>query len=146
LLTLRRFDELEQQLRDRPPSEETEIRRLRSDLAWERGDLAEALVGPRIRAEHLRSQGHHRVALENQSAALWRAAVAGLATVEACKEMITKSDWYGLRLSLRTALTAKAVLLLPDDEAARVAATEVDNVRAENERVGHSYQDQPLRR
>ncbi|WP_433393394.1 hypothetical protein [Micromonospora sp. KLBMP9576] len=136
LLSLRRFDELERHLRESPPSEETEIRRLVSDLAWERGDLVEAIVGPRLRAEHLRSRGRHRVALENESAALWRSAVAGRTTVEACDDMIARSDWYGLRLGLRTALTAKAVLQLPDDDLAAATAAEIDRVRADTEPVG----------
>ncbi|MEH0935829.1 hypothetical protein [Micromonospora psammae] len=136
LLSLRRFDEFERQLRESPPTEETEARRLVSDLAWERGDLAEGIAGPRLRAERLRSLGRHRVALENEGTALWRSAVAGRARVETCDEMIAKSDWYGLRLSMRTALTAKAVLQLPDDAAVAATAAEIDRVRSDTERVG----------
>jgi tetratricopeptide (TPR) repeat protein len=132
LLTLRRFDEVEQLLREAPPTDETEVRRLRSDLAWEQGDLAEAVVGPRLRAKCLRRQGRHRVARENESAALWREAVAGLTTVDACDEMAAECDQYGLRLSLGTAITAKAVLQLADDDAVLAAMAELDRMYADS--------------
>ncbi|WP_305784543.1 hypothetical protein [Symbioplanes lichenis] len=136
LLTLRRFDDFEQRLRLRPPTEETEVRRLTSDLAWERGDLATAVIGPRLRAARLRSAGRHRVALENESAALWRSAVAGDAGAHECEELINQSDLYGLRLTMRTALAAKALLLLPDDAAVAGVMNELEAARTEEESTG----------
>lgn len=136
LLVLRRFAELDQQLRRWPPSDETETRRLVSDLAWERGDLAEAVVGPRIRAEWLRGQGRHRVALENESAFLWRSAVAGTVSVEECDTLIARSDWYGLKQTLCTGLAAKALVLLPDDDATAAVAAELEGSRGDGDSVG----------
>lgn len=136
LLSLRRFDELEHRLRDSPPTEETEVRRLQSDFAWERGDLAEAVLGPRIRAEYLRKVGRHRVALENESAALWRSAVAGEATLDECEDMISRSDRYGLRLTMCTGLAAKALLLLSDENATAAVAAELERTRTEDEGAG----------
>ncbi|GGN71352.1 ATP/GTP-binding protein [Actinoplanes lobatus] len=136
LLSARRFDELDMQLRRWPPAEETEARRLRSDLAWERGDLDEAIVGPRLRAGHLRRLGRHRVAQENEIAALWRRAVAGQATPADCDEQAETADRYGMPLRLTTALASKAVLLLGDDHAVTALAADIERLRPATESVG----------
>jgi hypothetical protein len=100
--------ELQRHLREYPLTGSFE-NRLKSDLAFERGELAEALTGPVERAAHLRSEGKHRIALENESAALWRATLAGVSTADGCEVVISEADRYGMDLLLQTGLAAKAI-------------------------------------
>ncbi|MFG2063501.1 tetratricopeptide repeat protein [Micromonospora sp. NPDC048871] len=114
---LGRYEELEYLLRHSPPAEDTAAARLRSDLAFERGHLSEAIAGPTARARHLHALGQHRIAIENEASALWRAALAGRTTVAECDKLASKTDRHGMWLTLRTSLAAKAVCLVGDDPA-----------------------------
>lgn len=102
--------------------------RIRSDLAFDRGLLEEAVAGPALRARYLRDTGQHRLALENEEALLWRRALQGTARPEECDAAMEEADRYGLRLMMRTALAAKAICLADD-------ATAVMEVTRESERL-----------
>lgn len=128
LHTLGRYEELDDLLRRFPPAQPTEANRLRSDLSFERGHLAEAIAGAASRAEHLDAVGQHRVALENRSAALWRSALAGRTTAPECDVMIAKADRYGMHLVMRTALAAKVICLVGDEAAVTGILTEASSV------------------
>lgn len=119
LRQLGRYHELDEHLSRYPLDDPTAGARMRSDLAYDRGDIVAALEGATARANYLRSIGNHRVALENASAALWRAALAQTASVADCDVLITQADQYGLRSIMRTALAAKIVCMGGDDSAAR---------------------------
>ncbi|MDZ5447215.1 tetratricopeptide repeat protein [Micromonospora sp. 4G57] len=128
LHTLGRYDELDVLLRESPPADPTEVERLRSDLAFERGQLTVAMAGAAARAEYLHAAGRHRVATENQSAALWRAALAGRATVAECDAMIAKADRSGAWLIMRTSLAAKAICLVGDEPAVSAILAEAASI------------------
>jgi hypothetical protein len=128
LRQLGQYDELGEHLDHYPLTDSTAAARIRSDLAYDRGELAEALQGAAARADYLRSIGSHRVALENASAALWRAALIRQASVADCDELITSADRYGLRSIMRQALVAKIVCLAGNDSEARRAFTEIDAI------------------
>ncbi|WP_433528570.1 tetratricopeptide repeat protein [Micromonospora sp. CA-263727] len=128
LHTLGRYDELDDLLRHSPPVDDTEADRLRSDLAFERGQLIEAIAGPAARAEHLHALGRHRTAMENEAAALWRASLAGRITVAECDSMIGRADRHGMWLVLRTSLAAKAVCLAGDGPAVTAILAEAASI------------------
>lgn len=114
---LGRYEELHEHLDRYPLSEATAAARIHCDLAYDRGNIAEAAAGAAARASHLRSIGNYRTALENASAALWRASLAGQATVADCNALITQADQHGLRSMMRNTLAAKIVCLGRDDDA-----------------------------
>jgi hypothetical protein len=124
LSALCRYDDLERLLSQTPPSEPTAAQRLRSDLAFEHGDLEAAAAGPVARAAYLHAGGRHRVALENETSALWRSALAGRATVAGCEEVIAASDRFGMPRELRTAIAAKAICGLHDPVSVAAAIEE----------------------
>jgi tetratricopeptide (TPR) repeat protein len=125
LRQLGRYEELDEHLNRYPLSEPTAAARMRSDLAYDRGDIVEAVAGAAARASYLRSIGNHRTALENASAALWRAALIRRASVADCDARITEADQCGARSIIRTALAAKIVCLGGDDTAARESFAEI---------------------
>ncbi|MEU6024267.1 hypothetical protein [Micromonospora sp. NPDC047134] len=87
----------------------------RASVEW--GHLSEAIAGPTARARHLHALGKHRIAIENEASALWRAALAGRTTAAECNSLISKTDRHGMELTLRTSLAAKAVCLVGDGPA-----------------------------
>jgi tetratricopeptide (TPR) repeat protein len=123
LHALGRYDELDDLLRRYPPGP-SETERIRSDLAFEQGHLIDAIAGPAARATRLYALGQHRIALENRTAALWRASLAGRATVAECDDIIAEADRYGMPLQMRTVLAAKAICLVGDDPAVTAIVAE----------------------
>jgi hypothetical protein len=111
LRVLGQYEELDEHLDRFPLGDPSADARIRSDLAYDRGDMVQALEGATARASYLRSVGNHRVALENATVALWRAVLARRASVADCDALITQADQYGLRSTMRTALAAKIVCL-----------------------------------
>ncbi|MEU4171821.1 hypothetical protein AB0F46_33695 [Streptomyces sp. NPDC026665] len=105
-----------------PLGDATAEQRLRSDLAFDRGQLAEAAAGAEARAAHLRADGRHRTGLENHVIALWRKALIGHAEPAECEAAYAEADQFGVRLNMRAALSAKAITLRGD--AARAALNE----------------------
>jgi hypothetical protein len=121
LHTLGRYDELHEHLVRHPLAPAAQLR-IQGDLAYDRGDMAEAVAGVAARAGYLRSIGQHRVAAENHSLALWRSALAGRATVAECDAAIAETDRYGMWLNMRSVLAAKAVCLAGEDAVRDVLA------------------------
>lgn len=109
------YEELEEHLERYPLGVPSAAIRIRSDLAYDRGDMVEALAGARARASYLRSVTKYRIALENEGAALWRAALTCGASVADCDRVINEADRYGLRSVMRTAFAAKIVCLNGDE-------------------------------
>ncbi|WP_327004634.1 hypothetical protein OHA72_58035 [Dactylosporangium sp. NBC_01737] len=128
LHTLCRYDDLDRLLRETPPTVPTELQRLRSDLAFERGDLDEAIAGTVSRAAFLNDQGQHRIALENTTAVTWRSALARRITTAECDTVIAQCDRFGMHLQMRTSVAAKAVCLLGDDAAVIAALDEANAI------------------
>lgn len=128
LRQLGRYEELSEHLNRYPLTDPSAAARIRGDLAYDRGELAEAFAGATTRAEYLRSIGNHRVALENRSAALWRAALIRQASIAECDDLIAQADRYGSRSILRSSLAAKIVCLAGDDSQARRCFAEIDTI------------------
>lgn len=127
LHTLGRYDQLDELLSRHPP-DATEFERLRSDVAYDRGHLAQAIAGPSARAAHLHAIGRHRVAMENAVVALWRACLAERATVAECETFVADADRYGMWLSMRTALACKAICLAGDEDAVTAVLAESTSI------------------
>ncbi|MET8676675.1 hypothetical protein ABZW18_03500 [Streptomyces sp. NPDC004647] len=127
LHTLGRYEALSEHL-DRYPLDPGADLRIQGDLAHDRGEMAEGIAGPAGRAGYLRSVGQHRVSLENDAIALWRAALVGRTTVAECDAAIAEADRYGMWLNMRTALAAKVLCLAADDHDADGVLTEVTAV------------------
>ncbi|KXK63069.1 hypothetical protein AWW66_05350 [Micromonospora rosaria] len=123
-----RYGELRDLLRQSPPSVSTEEQRLRSDLAWERGNSTEGINGAAARAAYLCGIGQHRIALENDATVLWRSAVAGRITADDCNALIAEIDAYGMTLTLRTSLAAKAICLRKEPKAVDAVLTEMQSI------------------
>lgn len=137
LRTRGEYEELEQHLSRYPLQDPTTSVRISSDLAFDRGLLEEAIEGSDTRARALRARGQHRVALENESSALWRRALYGRSTTAECDALLADADQYGETLSMRTALTAKAISMRGDHTAALEFLTETQRlVDARQHRTG----------
>ncbi|MFF5185879.1 tetratricopeptide repeat protein [Streptomyces sp. NPDC000345] len=113
-----RFAELEQHLAAHPLRDPTTELRIRTDLAYDRGLLDEAIVGPATRAAYLRAKGQHRIALENEADALWRRALNNCCTTTDCDAVLEDADRFGETLCMRTALAAKIICQADDSTAA----------------------------
>ncbi|MET8291262.1 hypothetical protein ABZV80_39595 [Streptomyces sp. NPDC005132] len=124
LRTLGRYDDLTRHLASHPPSDATAAERLRSDLAYDRGEIAASLAGPRDRAARLRSLGRHSFALENEVVLLWRATLLRRTAIADCDASMTEAERYGSWFDLRTSLAAKALQSAGDDTAFRRVAAE----------------------
>ena len=120
-----RYQELSEHLNRYPLRDPSADARFRSDLAYDRGNIAEAASGVTARAAYLSSIGNHRVALENAGVALWRRALARQASAAECDALITQADQYGLRSTMRTTLLAKVVCLGGDNSGARETLAEM---------------------
>ncbi|MFC7993966.1 hypothetical protein ACFUV2_32245 [Streptomyces pilosus] len=126
-----RYAELEQHLSACPLNAPTTGLRISSDLAYDRGLLDEAVVGPATRAAYLREKGRHRVALENEVAALWRRTLQGRSTTTDCEAVLEDADHFGETLCMRTALAAMVICEADDPSAAlRLIADAQNLVRA----------------
>ncbi|MER7889742.1 hypothetical protein ABTX15_07970 [Micromonospora sp. NPDC094482] len=110
LREVRRYQALEAHLRQYPLAPSTRIR-MDSDIRYDQGYLEESIAGVRERVTFLRSQGKDRLALENQCAAQWRAALTGRAAVASCEDLVRTTDRYGMVGLVRSAMAAKAVCL-----------------------------------
>lgn len=106
------------------PLGETTGVRIRSDLAFDRGLIDEAVAGTAARARYLREVGQHRLAQENEAVWLWRRALQGAVQPEECDALLTQADRYGSRLRMRTALAAKTICLAGDTAAVQGLARE----------------------
>ncbi|TDX03538.1 hypothetical protein [Kribbella sp. VKM Ac-2566] len=113
------FEQLSTHLSRYPMTDPAAELRMRSDLAYRNGRLAEAIAGASARAEYLRSVGRHRVALENQVVVLWRSALLGRTTAADCDPAIAATDRYGMRSPMRTAMAAKSLCLADDESSVR---------------------------
>ncbi|MGW4756149.1 hypothetical protein [Streptomyces chartreusis] len=122
------YDALQRHVARHPLGSTSAAGLLRSNLAYDRGQLAEAIEGVVRRADHLRSVGRHRIALENEVLALWRSALAGHVTPESCDAAIAEADRHGVLLDMRTALAAKSVCLATSADAARSVLEEASAV------------------
>jgi hypothetical protein len=111
------YNEIKSHLEQFPIKDHSMEVRFQSDLAYDRGEIEEAMDGAAYRAAQMRASGNHRVALENQVVSLWRAALARRASIRDCDAVIADADRHGVRLTMRSALAAKAVCLLGDDAA-----------------------------
>jgi hypothetical protein len=120
-----RYSELAEHLRRFPLGNLTADARIRSDLAYDRGDIAEATAGAAARASYLHATSQHRIAMENDGVALWRAALVRRASVADCDALIGEADRHGMRSIMRTALATKIVCLHGDDSAARDSFAEM---------------------
>ncbi|MGI5461264.1 tetratricopeptide repeat protein [Streptomyces sp. CA-249302] len=118
LRALGSYEELERHLDRCPLLDPTTSLRTSSDLAFDRGLLDEAITGSVMRAQALRARGQHRIALENEAAALWRRVLHGHATPDECDTLLADADQYGEPLAMRTALTAKSLCVGGDHTAA----------------------------
>ncbi|MGR6968177.1 tetratricopeptide repeat protein [Streptomyces cynarae] len=118
---------MQQHLEQWPLSDPSAELRLRADLAYDLGDLIQAMAGTVARAAHLRTTGRLRVALENEVRALWMAALLGRADPAECEAAAAEADRYGVWLDLRSALAAKAISAT-GIEAARRGLTELRTV------------------
>lgn len=120
-----RYSDLQAFLAEYPIDESSAAQRLAADLAFDRGEVVVGYEGALARAAALRADGRVRNALENEVAALWRGALAGLVTPADCDRIVAEVDMYGTRLGLRGAFAAKAVCCLSDPTA--FAAMEAAN-------------------
>ncbi|MEU1540329.1 tetratricopeptide repeat protein [Actinacidiphila glaucinigra] len=137
LHTMGEYEELERHLDRYPLRDSTTSQRIRSDLAFDRGFLDEAILGPTVRAGILRAQGKHRVALENESSALWRRTLHDRSTPQECEAVLADADRFGEVLSMRTALAAKVICLRRERAAARVVIDEAQSlIDAKGQRAG----------
>lgn len=128
LHSLGEYDALQRHLERYPLREESTARRLRGDLAFDRGLLEEAAAAAAFRARHLRAVGQHRIALENESSVVWRRALHGSVTPGECDDLLTEADRYGDTLLMRTALAAKIIRAAGDSSV-------VDGLLAESQAV-----------
>ncbi|MFD5840035.1 hypothetical protein [Streptomyces chartreusis] len=137
LHSLGRFLELERHLTAYPLNDPTTGLRISSDIAYDQGLLHEAVVGPATRAAYLRERGKHRVALENETSALWRRALYGRCAPADCDAVFADADRFGEALCMRTALAARVLCLTGTDAGAGVAIADAQSVvRATGGRVG----------
>jgi hypothetical protein len=123
LNSLGRYRELKRHLETHPVTGGAADLRLQADLAFGRADFPMAIAGPTARAAYLRSTGKHRLAIDNEAAAVWRKALSGQAALADCDALAEEADRYGMPLTYRTALAAR-LLCLPasDPDVARVRA------------------------
>ncbi|MEU6546449.1 tetratricopeptide repeat protein [Streptomyces sp. NPDC046859] len=132
------YEDLERHLSRHPLQDPTTSLRISSDLAFDRGLLQEAIAGSATRAQALRAAGQHRIALENETAALWRRALHGSSTPAACDTVLADADHFGETLSMRTALTAKAITLRRDRLTALQFLTEAQRlVNTQRHKIGY---------
>lgn len=123
LRSLSRYDDLARHLEQHPVNDPTALARLRSDLAYDRGEIAASLAGPRERAARLRAEGRHSAALENEVTLLWRATLLRRTAPGDIDAPMREAERYASWFDLRTALACKALLVAGDATAfPRVAA------------------------
>jgi hypothetical protein len=122
------FEQLAEHTQKYPLTEPSAEGRIDSDLAYQRGHVAQSITGAAERAAHLRSVGRFRVALENQVVVAWRGALTGTATVAECEETASEADRVGMHSVMRTALAAKCVCQLGIDDALPAFLSEVETL------------------
>jgi hypothetical protein len=131
MIDLGRHATLLEHLRDYPLDETSDLR-IRSDIAYNLGQVEQSLAGPEVRSAYLRARGRHRVALENEAYGLLRKALIGRASVADCDTTIERADRYGMQLSLRLGLTSKVLCLRDDPDTASALLDEGVAVAAAN--------------
>lgn len=134
LRALGRFDLLDEHLR-RNPIEGDRADRLASDLAMDLGDLEGAVSGAETRARRLRSDGQHRIAIENEAVVLWRRTLAARTTERDCDDFIDEADRFGMWLLVRTGLASK-LLASPNSKSAQIVEAQDTVIRARNGKLG----------
>jgi tetratricopeptide (TPR) repeat protein len=112
LRALGRYEDLDLHLSRFPIEDNSLAASQESDLAFDRGDILQAVAGAAERATYLRGVGNYRVALENDAVAIWRSALGGQVSIAECDSLIADADLNGAIPTLRTALAAKAVRLI----------------------------------